>query len=198
MIFTRESDKAAAFSVTREFGLGGCLCCPFNTDVNFYATNGKYVTGKVTQDFYCGKNYFLRCLQGCCCCKTYYDLKVLDMNAVMSGTPNKFDDKYQLEVSLCCCGPHFNCCGATPFLNDAIFNIYPYINGAVEDQPVGYIQKTYAPGGTAGAACCRCCFQYSNYLVDFPDNASVQDKATFVGAFVSTEYIHFERQGNNN
>ena len=97
---------------------------------------------------------------------------------------------------MCCCSGPNNCCGATCFNNDAIFKIYPYEKGVVNyKETAGTLQKTF---GVAGAgAICRCCLEFSNYVIEFPEQADVTDKGLFLTAFVNTEYVFMEKNGDN-
>lgn len=186
-----DGNNKAPFSISRNLELGGSCCCPFSADLNVMTGEGKHVAGRVVQDYHCGKNYCLRCCQEGWTCRSFYDLKVRDINT------NNFEDKYQMEFNVCCCGPHNNFCGGTVCSNDAIFNVYPYEHGRVNrSKPVGHIQKTY--GADGANALCRCFYEFSNYVVEFPEKATPVEKGLFIAAVMNTEYVYFNRSGNEN
>ena len=191
-----ENFKAAPadFFLTRPFNLGGCLCCPHTTYLEFPTADGKVAVGKVQEDWHCGKNYIWRYLQAAYCCKFYYDLMVVEEGG-NKVTPN-FTPRYQVEVNTCCCGPHNNFCGATCFNNDMLWNVYEYESGSKTKKikaPAGYVQKTYA---SSCAGLTRACFDFSNYIIEFPKDANEVEKGLFMAAFLNTEYVHFERNGS--
>lgn len=189
----KKGEGNPAFSVSRICGLGGCCCCPFTSNVYFHSQQGKYLVGKVEQDMHCGKNYCLRAFQACFCFKDFYNFRILNSSGD-KGSP-QFTDAYQMEMGFCCCGPHLNCWGVNCICNDILFDIYPMTGKKVDkSQPAGRLQRTYGKDGGC-TSFCRCCCGFSNYVVEFPPQASVEEKALFVAAFVNTDYVFFERTG---
>jgi len=124
-----------------------------------------------------------RCFQTCCCCTTTHNVLALDKPR------GALVHKYSLRTDSCCCGRNNNCCGSTCLKKDLIMDVLD-ASGAM----VGNMQKTYAPGGGAGA-CCRCMFQYGNFIVDFPEAASEDERALLLTALLNTEFQLWERQG---
>mmetsp|Transcript_11416 Transcript_11416/g.13088 ORF Transcript_11416/g.13088 Transcript_11416/m.13088 type:complete len:320 (+) Transcript_11416:308-1267(+) len=171
--------------VRRPFNLGGWICCPHKSKVIM----GLDLVGEVEEDWHCGKNYCTRCFQAACCGTVYHDIKV--------PTPDGLQKKYKIEVDQCCCiSGHFNFCGATPFNNDAIYDIYEYdVRTGSSKGRTAQIQKTY--GGLCSCeAFGRCCFQFDNFLMSFPEKATPEDKAVLMAGLIQVEYVLFERTGN--
>mmetsp|Transcript_542 Transcript_542/g.643 ORF Transcript_542/g.643 Transcript_542/m.643 type:complete len:323 (+) Transcript_542:344-1312(+) len=172
--------------INRPFNLGGSVLCPHQ----MHTALGDVYVGKVEEDFHCCDNYFKRCAQQACCCTSYHDIKV-PVNA-----QGDMQTKFKLEVDLCCCiSGRCNVCGGTPCNNDAIFDIYEYGQGGELLGKSGRIQKTYA--GYSCFALGRCCYQYDNYLLQFPQGATPEEKSLLMTALLQTEYVFFERAGND-
>eukprot|EP00924_Labyrinthula_sp_SR-Ha-C_P005004 augustus_masked-scaffold_1-processed-gene-18.0-mRNA-1 protein AED:0.20 eAED:0.20 QI:0/-1/0/1/-1/1/1/0/308 len=162
------------FTAVRGFNLGGCCCCPHTTELEM---SGNYV-GKVEEDWHCGKNYCQRYFQACLCCTLYFD--IIEAN----------EAKYQLVVNQACCGPHNNCFAPSCCCRNALFDIYKKNTKEV----AGHIQRAFGADCTIGS-CFKCCFDFSNYLVEFPNDASPVQKALIMAAVVNTEYVIFENTG---
>jgi hypothetical protein len=141
--------------------------------------------GRVQEDCApCSPQWLTRAFQLCCLCTSYY--KADEWNAEKQS----FTPKYTLRYNVACCGRVNNCCGATCLNNDAIFDVLDQ-----EGNVVAYIQKTYG-GGDQGGAFCRCVFQFSNYIVSFPEKTSHAERALILSAVMHSEYLLFEKSGN--
>lgn len=190
MRFMSGSTGVQGLEAQRPFNLGGFCCCPHQTNVNM----GNEFLGRVEEDWYC-YNWPVRCFQASCCCLTYHNV------LVPGGQDGKLMKKFRIPVGLCCAGGHCNACGATCLNNDMVFDIYEYEQNTsiLKPEPVGRIQKTFA-----GGDCCspeawgRMCFQFDNFLVEFPEKADYRDKATLLASVFQIEYVLFERKGNDN
>eukprot|EP00122_Pirum_gemmata_P012555 Pgem_evm1s11675 len=62
---------------------------------------------------------------------------------------------------------------------------------------VATVQKTYASDGGIGA-CCRMTQQFSNYIIEFPENSTEEERAGILSAVMQIEYINFEKKGGDN
>lgn len=174
----------AQFSVNKNFALGGFCCCPHTIEL---MSNGQ-VIGKVVEDVNLG-NYCCRYCELACCCTVPYNMQLVE-NGVLAN-------KYQVIINRFICGPHNNCCAATPCKNDALFDVYKYTGGAVDKSvAAGHIQKTY--GNACGTSSCgrNCLGSADQFLVEWPANASPEEKALFVSAITLIDYIFFENSGS--
>jgi hypothetical protein len=144
---------------------------------------GDFLVGRVRDDF---ASYCTRCFDCCCLCTSYADVEVAS-HAAAGG----FEKRFRLRVNPCCCGRVNNCCGATCFRHDAVFDILDAKSGEV----VAHLQKTYAPGP---GACCRVAFKFDNYVLEFPPSSTPEERALLLTAVFHTDYLHFEQRGGNN
>lgn len=170
--------------IVRPFTWGGCCCCPHTADIHV----GGQVVGKVVEDWNCNNpvTWLTRYCEAAFCCRVPYNLQ-----EVQNG---QFVNKYRINVNFCFCGPHANFCGSTPFINNMIWDVMPYdASGKLGPAPSGRIQKTYG-GCSSGNSFGRWyCGNYSNYVVDWAPDSSVNDRAIIMGASTLIEYIYFER-----
>jgi len=173
------------YTIQRPWRCGGRCCCPLEMSVFArHRGEGADLVGRV-EEFWPRDlgGYCSRCFQTCCCCTTTHNVLALDKPR------GALVHKYSLRTDSCCCGRNNNCCGSTCLKKDLIMDVLD-ASGAM----VGNMQKTYAPGGGAGA-CCRCMFQYGNFIVDFPEAASEDERALLLTALLNTEFQLWERQG---
>ncbi|KAG1660283.1 hypothetical protein FOA52_006750 [Chlamydomonas sp. UWO 241] len=173
-----------AYTVERPCRCGGHLCCPLEMSV--YARHrpeAQQLVGRVEEDF---SPYPMRCTQQACLCTTYH--KVLAMDADRFALTHK----YSLRTGMACCGRVNNCCGSTCFRHDLISDILDS-NGKV----VAHVQRTYAPSAGPGClgACCRCAFEFSNFVMQFPEDATEDDRALLLAALFNLELQMWERRG---
>ncbi|GAQ83979.1 hypothetical protein KFL_001710090 [Klebsormidium nitens] len=167
-----------SYTVQRPFRMGGGCCCPLEMTM----TRGPEVLGKVLEDCnpFCGP----RCCQYCFLWTCYTN--------VLTGRPPSLTHKYTLRVGMACCGRVNNCCGATCLKDDLIIDVLDK-----EGKLVATIQKTYAPSNDCSAFC-RCLGQFSNFIVEFPPDATETDRAMLLAAIFSIDYQLFEKTGNEN
>ena len=94
---------------------------------------------------------------------------------------------FTTRANMCCCGAHNNCCGATCCKERFVIDILdPRDNDAVVSQLV----RTYAPGGCS--AFCRCYNGFSQYLVEFPEGATQNQRILLLASFISTDLEFFD------
>jgi len=170
------------FTNDRPFTCGGMCCCPQEITT---MQNGKPI-GRIYENF---EPYGGKCWEACCCCTYYTDVQRPDNSG-------GYITDYTVRLNLCCCGEHDNCCGATCCKNDIIVDIIDS-----KGEVAGQMQKTYAPGDgedTWDGACLRCCCMFSNWMVEFPKDANEIQRALLMGSVFQMDYIHFEKQGNDN
>ncbi|GFR49804.1 hypothetical protein Agub_g11744 [Astrephomene gubernaculifera] len=173
------------YYVDRPCMCGGCCCCPLEMTVYQKGPEGDRMVGMVVEDF---DPYCLRCYQ-CCCLNTYYQ-KVL-----VGGTRESLVHKYSLVNPMCCCGRVNNCCGATCCIPSFFIDILEP-NGTL----AAVAQKTYG-GGDGCADCCRCVFDFNNYVLPFPPKANHHERLMLLTGLLSVEYAYHSRkggEGNNN
>ncbi|EFJ45593.1 hypothetical protein VOLCADRAFT_105881 [Volvox carteri f. nagariensis] len=167
------------YTVQRPCKLGGCCCCPL--EMSLFAKDGT-LQGMVVEDYdgYCSKY----CEQSCLCT---YRQKVL-----VGSSRNSLVHKYSLVSPMCCCGRVNNCCGATCCKPQLFIDI---------EEPDGTLaavaHKTYG-GGRGCTDCCRCVFDFSNYVLPFPPKATLQERVLLLTAMLSIEYAYFSRRGGEN
>jgi len=179
------ADGRDDFLMLRPFNCGAWICCPIKSTL--YQSNGQQPTRKVGKIIENWNPYCLRCCEAVCLCTTYTDVHQFYQEK------NEWDFLYQIKTNVCCFGPHNNFCGATPFKNDMVFNVTDR-NGQV----VAHIQKTYGSGDSYSQNFCRCCFQFSNYLISFPADSTQDQRALLLSAALHFEYVLFEKSGDEN
>lgn len=179
---TIDDKKTGSIRLKKDFGLGGACCCPHTIEIS---DSKDTLIGRVIEDWNCS-NYCCRYCEAAYCCKTPYKLQVMQNGM--------FVDRYNVEMNLFICGAHNNFCGATPFCSNALFDVNKYnADGAVIPEPVGHIQKTYGGKGGFESFLRCCCGDISNYVVEWPEDSTPQDRAVIVGATTLFEFIFFER-----
>lgn len=199
MHFTVNKESGDVYLIERDMKLGGGCCCPL--EMNLYSMNNneqgkksKVRIGRVKENFipYCGS-----CYANCCTCTYYHDVDkfVGDSDAVGNDVnDDSFEKSYIIRTNFCCCGRVNNCCGATPCKNDAVIDILDKDGNEI----VAHLQKTYAPSeaGRSCAAFARCCFDYSNYILEFPIDSDAHDRMLLITAMIQVEYQLFEASGD--
>lgn len=172
-----------ALKLERSFTFGGKFCFPHTMDVRL---NGHYI-GKVEEDWNI-TNWCDRCCEATLCCNIPYKLK-------LSKGENQYEDRYDINVSYCLFGPHNNYCAATPCRPNILFEVYENQGNKVAyETPRAWIQKTYGRKGGCQAFTRWLCCKADNYIVEWPDEATSEDRALFVGATVLLDYIFYENQ----
>jgi hypothetical protein len=101
--------------------------------------------------------------------------------------------KYELKLHLCCCqGESNNCCGATCFNYNAMFDLRDPGNN---DQVIGNVQKLYAPATDATcAAFGRMCAGFDTFAIGFPEGSTQNDRMLILTAVMQAEFATFENQ----
>lgn len=169
-----------AYVIDRPFLLGGCCCCPLEMTLNAVGEGQPVRIGRVREDF---SPYFSKCLSACCLATTYTDIE----RALPDGT---FEKKYSLRTNVSCCGRVNNCCGATCFKNDAVYDILD-----AKGNVAAHLQMTYAKSKGLGA-CCRMGLAFNNYILEFPRDSTAEDRMLLLTALFQVEYQLFERSGD--
>lgn len=212
--FTMNVNRSeGAMTIRRPCKCGGFWgsCCRLRTTV--YDTSSGVLIGQVKEncDPYCGK-----CCEACWCCTFYHDILVpagvddaggtgdagapLQQSMYLPDGSLEADPKlppmertHTVVVNMACCGPHNNCCGATPCKNDAVFDVLD-ANGQV----VSHLQKTYAPGGSGcDSAFCRCCNRVSNWIVGVRPGAGRRERDLMTAAAIHVTFAQFEKPGGD-
>lgn len=187
MDFSNSSELGPSYMhIDRKCALGGFWCCPHNAEVSV----GGQLVGRVVEDWNCNNPfmYFVRCFEYFFMCRVPYDLQL-----VQNG---QYANRYRINVNTCACGPHCNFCGSTIFCNDMLFDVAPYTSSGAVDihNPAGRIQKTYG-GSCSPQACLRwyCCTA-DNFIVEWDDATTVEERALFVTATTLLDYVFFENK----
>ena len=167
-----------AFLIKRPGRCGGICCSPLT--MNTFANTGSELVqiGRVREDFspcifkYCEAAY---------CCNVYHDIEE-------GSEDSGFEKKYKVKLSMACCGRVNNCCGGTCCKHDQIYDIYD-----TDGNIVAHIQRTYAPEGQC-LAFCRCCNLFQNYMLEFPPNATLEDRMLLITSLFQIDYQLLEKQ----
>ena len=188
------------YAINRPFKCGGECCCPLEMNVfrryskvadeegSRYVPAEDILIGRVYQDF---EDYGKSCGYCCLTCTNFHNIQRAIVDEKTGQT--KFETAFTLTANACCCGPRNNCCGATPFRNDAVFVIHD-----TKGNEVGFVQKTFAGKGDWLGACLRCCCFYDNYILEFPEGAtSADDRMLILTSIFQLDYQLFEQQGGN-
>lgn len=169
-------------------GLGAGCCCPIQSTLHTeeQGAESARTIGRVREDCApCSGQWFQRAFQLCCLCTFYQQADIWD------GV--KFSPKYKLRYNLACCGRTNNCCAPTCFRNDAVFDILDN-----DGKVVAHIQKMFSGDDNCCNALGRMAFEFSNYAVSFPEGTSHEERALIVAAVMHSEYLLFEKSGNDN
>ncbi|KNC78846.1 hypothetical protein SARC_08740 [Sphaeroforma arctica JP610] len=216
-----DEESGVLYTVQRDFMLGGVCGCPLTMDMFKVSGGNKVPIGRVRENF---DDWFDKCFQVCCKATVYHDVQTLGPNwgdgerdntknyisaqpghaeNPMSQDGRKFtrmphDDDYKtvytLRANLSCCGRVNNCCGSTCFKNDMVFDVLDRQGVAMAT-----VQKTYAPSEHMGCnAFCRAGQRFSNYLVEFPEDATVEARALIVTSVFQLDFHRFEKRGGKN
>ena len=167
---------AERFLVDKPCKCGGWLCCPL--EMTMSDTRSGQVIGQVREDF---DNYCAKCCAGCCGIAYH---KILD-------GPNFENHAYTIQASTCCCGRVDNCCGATCCRPALIMDILDK-----QGKVVAVAHKVYAKGQGC-AACCRCLFEFDNFLLEFPPDATPNQRALLIASLLQLDFQIWERKGGD-
>lgn len=168
-----------AYVAERPFKCGGCVCCPLESTL-YRATDQQVPIGKIKEDF---DDYMGKCFSCCCAGTGYTDVLEYDQET------SSFAKQYTITTNTMCCGPRNNCFGATCLKSDMHFDI-----SDKDGNVVAYLEKTYSGGGCSDFG--RCCFEYSNYVFEFPPDSTPQQRILLLTAIMSVEYQNFEKDGS--
>lgn len=169
-----------AYVIQRPFKIGACCCSPLEMNLDAVVDGQALRIGRVREDF---SPYFGRCMSACCLATTYTDIE----RALPDGT---FEKKYSLRTNLSCCGRVNNCCGASCFKNDAVYDILD-----TKGEIAAHLQMTYAKGSGL-SACFRSGLGFNNYVLEFPRDSTAEDRMLLLTAVFQVEYQLFERSGD--
>ncbi|OQS06785.1 scramblase [Thraustotheca clavata] len=158
------------FVADRRFRLGGFYCCPLIMDLSSVHGNELIRLGRVRENF---DSYLNKCCQICCYCTTYTDVERLLPD-------NTFSKRYTIRMNMACCGRTNNCCGGSCFKRNAVYDILD-TNGEI----VAHLQLT------AGdmQAWCRAAGMFRTFILEFPVEATAEDRALLLAALFQ---INFE------
>jgi len=154
----------------KPWACGGWVGCPVITTLR--SPDGARTIGRVKEDF-----RFMEC---CFTCTTYNDIEI-------GNEQNGFTKRYTLRSNQCCCGRVNNCCGATCFKDNAIYDILN-TNGDI----VANMTMTY------GGSFCRMCGDFNTYTMEFPPETTWEERYLLLTSIVQFDYKDQEQQNNNN
>lgn len=160
-------------SYRKKLACGAAYCCPHTA----YITRDKVVIGRVKQDWTLSE-YPRRCFESKVLCTDQYKIQQKENN--------KWVDKYSILVGQTCIGPHVNCCGATPLRNDMLWEIK-----TPSEEIVARIQKTYGGTGSMEGFVRWLCLNADNYVMDWNEDTTLDDKVLFITTTVFLETILF-------
>ena len=124
--------------------------------------------------------------QSCCCAFTHH------VHATPPGTSAP-QHRYTLQAPLCCLGGRVNnCCGATCCRPHLVMDV-----ATPDGKLASTVQKTYGKGRGC-EACMRCTFEFDTYVLEFPPEATAQERALLLAAVLSIDYALFSRRGGEN
>lgn len=172
-------------NMEREFACGGILCCPHEAVI---FTGGQPVA-RVIEDW-TPSNYIVRLCEWCLLCRVPYNIQ-LSQNG-------QYTNRYRINVNHCCCGPHCNFCGSTPCFNDQLWDVAVYENGGGvnKNNVAGRVQRTYGTCANLEAFLrCYCC-NVQNYVLQWNEDTTVEERAAILGATTLFDYVFFERKGS--
>ncbi|GAB9469958.1 hypothetical protein Gpo141_00007218 [Globisporangium polare] len=169
-----------AYVIQRPFKFGACCCSPLEMNLDAIVDGQALRIGRVREDF---SPYFSKCMSACCLATTYTDIE----RAMPDGS---YEKKYSLRTNLSCCGRVNNCCGASCFKNDAVYDILDTKGGIA-----AHLQMTYAKGQGLGA-CLRSGLDFNNYILEFPRDSTAEDRMLLLTAVFQVEYQLFEGSGD--
>lgn len=166
--------------IDRECALGGILCCPHTATTSV----GGQQVGRVIEDWNCS-NYCCRLCEGILCCRTPYKLQV--------SNNGQWEDRYNINMNFCACGPHFNFCGGTCICNDKLWDV---VKADGDANGLGHIQQTYG-GCFSPEACVRLfCCAANNFITEWPESATVEERALMMTATILIDYVFFEQKNS--
>lgn len=164
----------------------GGICCgkTCNQIVNVYGSNDEHFVyiGRVRENF---DDYFPRLFDSLFKCIRYNDIEISNNHSHQSYTR-----KYQIETNVCCCGTYNNCCKANClFPNTSLIMPIRDIN----NKQVGQIKKIYARNeGLLPIACCRDCCGFSNYILEFPHDSTIEERYLILSSIFHIDFQNFE------
>jgi hypothetical protein len=127
------------------------------------------------------------CLQQCCCCVFSHQVRSTPPGAAAP------QHRYTLQAPLCCVGGRVNnCCGATCCRPHLVMDV-----ATPDGNLASTVQKTYGKGRGC-QACMRCAFEFDTYVLEFPPDATAQERALLLAAVLSIDYALFSRRGGEN
>eukprot|EP00941_MAST-03F_sp_MAST-3F-sp1_P002109 g2109.t1 len=187
MHYSTNGDREPSHTLHKPCRLGGLCCCPWETTLR-RTSDGK-VVGRTKENF---TGYPKRCFQLCCLGTSYTD--------VFLGESN--DPSWTLRSSVgLCCGRVNNCCGSTCFRDDLVNDIMIGGDTSYGTDPEATIQKTFARSGSGccggRVACCRAMQKFSNYIVEFPKDATEEERLLLISAVLAQDYQLYEKQGGD-
>jgi len=166
LTFDFQSGNTKLFSAYHASRCGGICGAPAFMPVKDQDGNR---IGVVEEDYspYCDK------LGQECCFGTYF-------TSVFVGGGREEKPRYTIRYNDGCCGRVNNCCGGTCVRANAILDI---LSG--DGKLVATVQQTYARDRDAAMeAFCRSYMSYNNYIIEFPPDATDEDKKLLLTAIL--------------
>jgi hypothetical protein len=181
--FLENGSSVPKIHANRPFRLGVCCFgCRQRTDLILGDQDGGELLGSVQEECVPVDN--------CCFCQVWTNIKEPDGTGALQTS-------FKTRLPLACLGAHNNCCGATCFKNDLVYDILDSLG-----QKVASVQKTYAPGGVGKCGCSKACIRmggmFSNYIIEFPKSSTARQRALIIASVLHNDYIWFEKKGNEN
>jgi hypothetical protein len=117
------------------------------------------------------------------------------MDRSSGGHGGQQQPKYELKLHLCCFqGNSNNCCGATCFNYNAMFDLRDPGNN---NKVIANVQKLYAPAtDTTCAAFGRMCGGFDTFAIGFPEGSTQNDRMLILTAVMQAEFAIFETDQN--
>lgn len=155
------------FSVKKEFS---CCYCPPEIEL----LNNRQTIGRVVPK--CGP--FFLCQEYCC-------IQEYNMQLVENG---KLRNKFKFVYNSSCFGPHNNVCAPTICKKNELFDVYRYNSAGKVDktQEIGHVQRIYVSG--CGSCCCDRNNGKNKYLIEWPINATPEEKALFISTMIMLDF----------
>lgn len=156
-----------ALQFHRPFKCTCIFCCLICCPQEITATAGNQYIGKVVQDW--------RCLDACFCCRHW--TKAFDPQ----GIPI-----YSIRTPLC----GTNCCAPTCLNHN--FKMF-VLDGNFEQNVVGRLRNVWPGCNCRGFFCSG---NADNYIVEFPEKATSEQKALLTAALFLNDFMWFENTGD--
>lgn len=176
---TKQQNINNVLVLSKSFSCGGKLCCPHTGVVK---VNDKII-GRIVESWRLD-NLFTWCttlMESIFCCRVPYNVQVLE-NEV-------FVNKYRINVRYCSFFGYINDCMVSPCCHDFSMKVYK------EDELFGQFKRTNGKYCSLNSCSRWYCGNHSNYIVEWKDNTSINDRTLFIGATMLFDFLYFDGYG---